>query len=141
MVDEASMLDVNLAGALFHALPPTCSILMVGDDDQLPSVGPGAVLHDLLRCPRVPRVELETLFRQSADGDIARNARQILRGAMPTHLTHFDSSGALMRAIASTQVHPSNAAAAQQQHLLSAPLTSTLSPFPPLPHHPPPCSR
>ena len=51
VVDEASMLDVNLAGALFHALPPTCSILMVGDDDQLPSVGPGAVLHDLPAAP------------------------------------------------------------------------------------------
>ena len=50
------MLDVHLAGALFNALPPTCSILIVGDAEQLPSVGPGAVLHDLLRCPRVPCV-------------------------------------------------------------------------------------
>ena len=64
VVDEASMLDVELAGALFFALPPECSILMVGDAEQLPSVGPGAVLHDLLRCPRVPRVELTTIFRQ-----------------------------------------------------------------------------
>ena len=64
MVDEASMLDVHLAGALFNALPPTCAILIVGDAEQLPSVGPGAVLHDLLRCPRVPCVSLDVLFRQ-----------------------------------------------------------------------------
>ncbi len=58
------MLDVHLAGALFHALPPTAPILLVGDDDQLPSVGPGAVLRDLLACPRVPRVTLTQIFRQ-----------------------------------------------------------------------------
>ena len=102
VIDEASMLDVHLCGALFHALPPDCSILMVGDDDQLPSVGPGAVLHDLLRCPRVPRVALEGVFRQDPSGDIARNARLIQRGSMPAHFQRFDSADALGRAIAAT---------------------------------------
>ena len=92
------MLDVELAGALFHALPPDCSILMVGDDDQLPSVGPGAVLHDLLRCPRVPRVTLGAVFRQDPSGDIARNAKLINAGRPPSHMQAFGSAGAMQRA-------------------------------------------
>jgi ATP-dependent exoDNAse (exonuclease V) alpha subunit len=99
VIDEASMLDVHLAGALFHALPPEASILMVGDDDQLPSVGPGAVLHDLLRCPRVPRVALDAVFRQDPSGDIARNARSIQQGDLPAHFRRFDSASALARAV------------------------------------------
>jgi len=102
VIDEVSMLDVFLAGALLNALPPKCSILMVGDDDQLPSVGPGAVLHDLLRCPRVPRVVLDVLFRQDPSGDIARNARCIQQGQFPAHLTRFSSVSALHSAVATT---------------------------------------
>ncbi|KOO32232.1 RecD/TraA family helicase [Chrysochromulina tobinii] len=102
VIDEASMLDVHLAGALFHALPPSTNILLVGDDDQLPSVGPGAVLHDLLRCACVPRVELSTVFRQDPSGDIARNAQLINRGCFPHHFRIFDSTAALRRAAAST---------------------------------------
>ena len=64
VIDEASMLDLKLAARLLEATPETCSLLFVGDKDQLPSVGAGAVLHDLLRSPRVPRVELATVFRQ-----------------------------------------------------------------------------
>ena len=52
----------------------------MGDDDQLPSVGPGAVLHNLLQCNKVPRCVLKTLFRQDPSGDIARNAAQINQG-------------------------------------------------------------
>ena len=102
VIDEASMLDVHLAGALFHALPPAANILIVGDDDQLPSVGPGAVLHDLLRCSRVPRVELREIFRQDPSGDIALNAQQINSGTVPQHMRVFDSVAALERAAAST---------------------------------------
>ena len=89
-------------GALFHALPSSTNILLVGDDDQLPSVGPGAVLHDLLRCACVPRVELSTVFRQDPSGDIARNAQLINRGCFPHHFRVFDSTAALRRAAAST---------------------------------------
>lgn len=97
------MLDVHLAGALFDALRPECMLLIVGDDDQLPSVGAGAVLHDLLRCASVPRVELQTLFRQDPSGDIARNAHAINRGEAPTHLQRFPSAGAMLRATHAVQ--------------------------------------
>lgn len=78
-------------------------LLIVGDDDQLPSVGAGAVLHDLLRCASVPRVELQTLFRQDPSGDIARNAHAINRGEAPTHLQRFPSAGAMLRATHAVQ--------------------------------------
>jgi exodeoxyribonuclease V alpha subunit len=102
VIDEVSMLDVLLCGALFHALKPGAHILMVGDDDQLPSVGAGAVLHDLLRCPRIPRVELSAVFRQDPSGDIARNARLIKQGTRPTHMHVFDSVASLQSAVQST---------------------------------------
>ena len=73
--------------SLLEATPETCSLLFVGDKDQLPSVGAGAVLHDLLRSPRVPRVELETVFRLESDaGAIALNAQRINSGVVPLKL-------------------------------------------------------
>ena len=63
------MLDVPLACRLVDALKDECVLLLVGDRDQLPSIGPGAVLADLLRSPRVPRVSLSTIYRQDASGD------------------------------------------------------------------------
>jgi DNA replication protein DnaC len=87
VIDEASMLDLKLAARLLEATPETCSLLFVGDKDQLPSVGAGAVLHDLLRSPRVPRVELETVFRLESDaGAIALNAQRINSGVVPLKL-------------------------------------------------------
>ena len=81
------MLDLKLAARLLEATPETCSLLFVGDKDQLPSVGAGAVLHDLLRSPRVPRVELETVFRLESDaGAIALNAQRINSGVVPLKL-------------------------------------------------------
>ena len=77
----------QLAARLLEATPETCSLLFVGDKDQLPSVGAGAVLHDLLRSPRVPRVELETVFRLESDaGAIALNAQRINSGVVPLKL-------------------------------------------------------
>ena len=92
VVDEASMLDVQLAARLLDAMPEQCRVLVVGDPDQLPSVGAGSVLKDLLRCSRVPRVELTRVFRQDPSGDIARNAQLINHGLPPVHMRRLDHS-------------------------------------------------
>lgn len=80
LVDEVSMLDMNLTWHLFHALPPQCRLVLVGDSDQLPSVGPGAVLSELIGCQRIPVVMLDKVFRQSEGSRIAENAQAIRRG-------------------------------------------------------------
>lgn len=77
LVDEVSMLDMTVTWHLFHALPPMCRLVLVGDADQLPSVGPGAVLSELIRCGRIPVVMLDKVFRQSEGSLIAENARRI----------------------------------------------------------------
>jgi exodeoxyribonuclease V alpha subunit len=80
LVDEVSMLDMAMTWYLFHALPPMCRLVLVGDADQLPSVGPGAVLSELLRCGRIPMVMLDKVFRQSEGSMIAENAQRIRHG-------------------------------------------------------------
>ena len=65
VVDEMSMVDLNLMDALVAALKPEARLLLVGDADQLPPVGPGAVLRDLLRTEGVPAVRLQEIFRQA----------------------------------------------------------------------------
>lgn len=83
IVDEASMIDVPLLDALLRALPPEASIVMVGDADQLPSIGPGQVLHDILASERVPAIRLTKIHRQAAGSDIIANAHRINRGEHP----------------------------------------------------------
>ncbi len=83
VVDETSMLDVYLFNTLVKAIPPGCHLLLVGDADQLPSVGPGNVLHDLIASEVVPVVRLEAVFRQAEQSAIVRNAHRINRGEMP----------------------------------------------------------
>ncbi|KPI02903.1 helicase, RecD/TraA family [Actinobacteria bacterium OK074] len=86
VVDEASMLDVQLAADLFTKVPPGSRLLLVGDVDQLPSVGPGLVLRDLLAVPAVPRTRLTRIFRQGNDSaPIVDNAHRILHGQRPLH--------------------------------------------------------
>lgn len=80
LVDEVSMLDMAMTWYLFHALPPMCRLVLVGDADQLPSVGPGAVLSEMLRCGRIPMVMLDKVFRQSEGSMIAENAQRIRHG-------------------------------------------------------------
>ena len=80
IVDEVSMLDMAAAWYLFNALPPMCRLVLVGDADQLPSVGPGAVLSELIRCGRIPMTMLDKVFRQSEGSMIAENARRIRHG-------------------------------------------------------------
>ena len=83
VVDEFSMVDTWLAASLLDAVPETARIVFVGDADQLPSVGPGNVLNDLLQCPRIPSVRLQHIFRQSGDNDIADKAAKINQGITP----------------------------------------------------------
>lgn len=83
IVDEASMIDVPLAAALFEALPKHARLVIVGDADQLPSVGPGAFLRDLIASARVKAVRLNEIFRQSERSRIVDNAHRIFRGEMP----------------------------------------------------------
>ena len=83
IVDEASMIDVPLLDALLRAMPKDAAIVMVGDADQLPSIGPGQVLHDILVSQRVPSIRLTEIHRQAAGSDIIANAHRINRGEHP----------------------------------------------------------
>lgn len=83
VVDEASMLDVELFQALLQALSGTCQLLLVGDEDQLPSVGPGAVLRDVIVSGVVPVARLTQVMRQSERSWIHTNAQRINRGEQP----------------------------------------------------------
>lgn len=83
IVDEASMLDVSLARHVAAAVPPEGHLLLVGDVDQLPSVGPGRVLADLIRSGAVPVIRLTEIFRQAAKSQIVLNAHRINQGEMP----------------------------------------------------------
>lgn len=80
IVDEASMLDIALANSLFKAIPHGASLLLVGDVDQLPSVGPGNVLHDCIEAGVFPVVRLTRIFRQGAGSLISLNAARINNG-------------------------------------------------------------
>src|SRR5205085_5095012 len=83
VVDEASMLDVDLAAALVEACADGTHLLLVGDPAQLPSIGPGRVLGDILDSAAVPSVELTTLHRQAEGGTIARLASAVRTGELP----------------------------------------------------------
>ncbi len=83
LVDEASMLDLPIACRLASALPDGCALVLVGDADQLPPVGPGDVLRDLIRSGAVPCVRLSTIHRQARHSLIVRNAHRIAQGRMP----------------------------------------------------------
>lgn len=83
VVDESSMLDLPTADALLAAIAPGTRLLLVGDVDQLPSVGPGAVLRDVILSAEVPCVRLQQVFRQAARSLIVTNAHRINRGDAP----------------------------------------------------------
>ena len=83
IVDEASMVDILLFYHLLKALPKDAHLLLVGDADQLPSVGPGNVLRDLLRSEAIPSIVLTELFRQAKQSQIVVNAHRINAGQMP----------------------------------------------------------
>jgi exodeoxyribonuclease V alpha subunit len=83
VLDEVSMLDILLAYRLVRALAPDSHLLLVGDADQLPSVGPGSVLRDLLASEMVPSIRLTQLFRQAQSSAIIVNAHRVNAGEMP----------------------------------------------------------
>ena len=83
IVDEMSMVDVPLMAALLRALAPGSRLIMVGDSDQLPSVGPGNVLRDMVDSGQIPVVRLTEIFRQSGRSAIVTNAHRINEGQMP----------------------------------------------------------
>jgi exodeoxyribonuclease V alpha subunit len=83
VVDEVSMLDLLLANKLLKAVPPGAHVLLVGDVDQLPSVGAGEVLRDLLAAEPVPRVRLTRIFRQAQQSGVVTNAHLINSGRQP----------------------------------------------------------
>lgn len=83
VVDEASMIDIVLMHQLLKAVPDKCALLLVGDVDQLPSVGPGAVLADAIASEALPVVRLTEIFRQAASSKIIVNAHRINNGELP----------------------------------------------------------
>ena len=83
IIDEMSMVDALLFEALLRALPIDCKLIMVGDSDQLPSVGAGNVLHDIIASKTVPVISLTEIFRQAEKSQIVTNAHKIVKGEMP----------------------------------------------------------
>jgi exodeoxyribonuclease V alpha subunit len=83
VVDESSMVDIALMNRLLPAVPDKAALMIVGDVDQLPSVGPGAVLSDIIDSGKVPTVRLTEIFRQAATSRIIVNAHRINKGEMP----------------------------------------------------------
>ncbi len=83
VLDEMSMVDVPLMEGVLRALPKNARLIMVGDTDQLPAVGPGAVLHDLIAAGSLPVVQLTAIFRQAMESRIVTNAHRIVAGQMP----------------------------------------------------------
>jgi exodeoxyribonuclease V alpha subunit len=83
VLDEASMVDVVLMNQLVRAIPPRAALVMVGDVDQLPSVGPGTVLRDVIDSAALPVVRLTEIFRQAAASKIIVNAHRINAGLLP----------------------------------------------------------
>ncbi len=84
IVDEASMIDIFLAHALLRALPSHAHIILIGDIDQLPSVGAGNFLRDVIASNKVPCIRLKHIFRQAQDSMIIRNAHRVNNGEFPT---------------------------------------------------------
>lgn len=83
IIDEASMIDVFLAHAILKAMPHKAHLLLIGDIDQLPSVGPGNILNDLISSGKVPTIRLTQIFRQAQDSLIVVNAHKVNEGQFP----------------------------------------------------------
>jgi exodeoxyribonuclease V alpha subunit len=83
VVDEVSMIDTLLMNSLINAVTPNTTLVFVGDIDQLPSVGPGNILHDLIKSDKIPTAMLTKIFRQAEESKIVVNAHKINRGEIP----------------------------------------------------------
>ncbi|MGA7162229.1 MAG: ATP-dependent RecD-like DNA helicase [Bacteroidota bacterium] len=89
IVDEVSMVDIELCAALLAAVKPEAQLVLVGDVDQLPSVGPGQVLRDLIEAKIIGTVRLDTIFRQSEESTIIANSHRVNAGEMPVFSPDF----------------------------------------------------
>ncbi|UII54983.1 ATP-dependent RecD-like DNA helicase [Cytobacillus spongiae] len=103
IVDESSMVDIWLANQLFKALPDQMQVILVGDEDQLPSVGPGQVLKDLLRSQSVPTVRLTDIYRQAEGSSIIELAHEIKKGTLPEDISTQKPDRSFIKC-ASTQI-------------------------------------
>lgn len=90
IIDEVSMMDIALMGYFLRAVPDGCRVILVGDVDQLPAVGPGSVLKDILRSGSVPVVRLIEVFRQTGESMIVLNAHRINKGQPPDVTSSLD---------------------------------------------------
>ena len=97
IVDELSMVDVTLFSALLDALPLHCRLIMVGDKDQLPPVGAGNVLADLIESRIIDVITLDKVFRQAMESRIVTNAHLVVKGEMPVIDNSFDSDFFLLK--------------------------------------------
>jgi len=93
VIDESSMLDISLTAALLKAVPKHSQILLIGDADQLPSVGAGNVLRDIIASGRLPCFQLNEVFRQASQSLIIRHAHQINNGVFPRIDSPFKQPG------------------------------------------------
>ena len=92
IIDEMSMVDVLLMKSVLRALPPTAALILVGDVDQLPSVGPGRVLGDMIQCQALPVIRLTTVFRQAVNSQIVEAAHSINEGTIPKCLQNKNNA-------------------------------------------------
>lgn len=83
IIDETSMVDISLASSLLRAIRPDARLIMVGDADQLPPVGPGSLLGDVIESGTIPTVRLTQIYRQARESQIVLNAHRIVRGEYP----------------------------------------------------------
>lgn len=97
IVDELSMVDVTLFSALLDALPLHCRLIMVGDQNQLPPVGAGNVLRDMIESGAIPVVTLDKIFRQAMESKIVTNAHRVVHGEMPEIDNSHDSDFFLLK--------------------------------------------
>ncbi|ANU23556.1 ATP-dependent RecD-like DNA helicase [Planococcus donghaensis] len=98
IIDEMSMVDTWLAHQLLKAVPEDAQLIFVGDQDQLPPVGPGQVLRDLLESKRIPTVELTDIYRQSSGSSIIELAHQMKNGQLPEDITAKTSDRSFIKA-------------------------------------------
>lgn len=103
VLDEISMMDIVLMSYFLAAVPEGCHVILVGDADQLPAVGPGAVLKDILRSGAVPNLSLTEIFRQAEESAIVVNAHAINRGQMPACAGNSDFEFLRMRSAEETE--------------------------------------
>lgn len=97
IIDEVSMVDIWIANQLFKALPKEIQVVMVGDEDQLPSVGPGQVLRDLLASKVIPTVRLTDIYRQAEGSSIIELAHDIKEGRLPHNISSPTSDRSFIR--------------------------------------------